>query len=246
MVRRPVAEPGRAPGGGGAAGEGLGRSRGGFTSKLHLSADGLCRPLSLIVTAGQRADCTQFKPVLEKIRVPRIGPGRPRKKPDSLAADKAEQRTVPRVPAAPWYPAHDPGEDRQPGRPPTQRHTGRTATRLRRGSLQAAQHSRADDQPLETVPGRRHALRQARLRLPRHRDSGSPHHLATNLIGRTSPSSSRGRRRRTVKPIRAGYCPRPPPSDLRRWRALSRPVRPVPHGQAIRVTGTGTWARQRL
>ncbi|MFI1297727.1 IS5 family transposase [Streptomyces noursei] len=87
--RSAVAEPGRPPGGGGAAGEGLGRSRGGFTSKLHLSADGLCRPLSLIVTAGQRADCTQFKPVLEKIRVPRIGPGRPRKKPDSLAADKA-------------------------------------------------------------------------------------------------------------------------------------------------------------
>ncbi|MFD9437902.1 transposase [Streptomyces sp. NPDC060006] len=45
--------------------------------------------MSLIVTPGQRADCTQFKPVLEKIRVPRPGPGRPRKKPDSLAADRA-------------------------------------------------------------------------------------------------------------------------------------------------------------
>ncbi|KUM81713.1 transposase [Streptomyces griseorubiginosus] len=43
----------------------------------------------MIVTPGQRADCTQFKPVLEKIRVPRLGPGRPRKKPDSLAADRA-------------------------------------------------------------------------------------------------------------------------------------------------------------
>ncbi|MFE7358162.1 transposase [Streptomyces sp. NPDC057543] len=69
--------------------EGLGRSRGGFTSKLHLSADGRCRPLSLVVTPGKRADCTQFKLVLEKIRVPRHRPGRPRKKPDSLAADKA-------------------------------------------------------------------------------------------------------------------------------------------------------------
>jgi len=45
--------------------------------------------LSLVVTGGQRADCTQFKLVLEKIRIPRTGPGRPRKKPDSLAADKA-------------------------------------------------------------------------------------------------------------------------------------------------------------
>ncbi|WP_443047665.1 IS5 family transposase [Streptomyces sp. NBC_00354] len=87
--RDAVAEHPRPPGGGGAGGEGLGRSRGGFTAKLHLSADGRCRPLSLVVTPGQRADRTQFKLVLEKIRVPRLGPGRPRKKPDSLAADKA-------------------------------------------------------------------------------------------------------------------------------------------------------------
>ncbi|MFB7982814.1 IS5 family transposase [Streptomyces vinaceus] len=87
--RNAVAEPRRPLGGGGAGGDGLGRSRGGFTTKLHLSADGRCRPLSMVVTPGQRADCTQFKPVLEKIRVPKPGPGRPRKKPDSVAADKA-------------------------------------------------------------------------------------------------------------------------------------------------------------
>ncbi|WP_432104030.1 IS5 family transposase [Streptomyces sp. bgisy091] len=87
--RSAVAESARPLGGGGAGGEGLGRSRGGFTSKLHLSADGRCRPLSLIVTPGQRADCTQFIVVLEKIRMPRPGLGRPRKKPDSLAADRA-------------------------------------------------------------------------------------------------------------------------------------------------------------
>lgn len=51
----------------------LSRSRGGFTTKLHLSADGRCRPLSLIVTAGQRVGRTQFTPVLEKICEP--GPG---------------------------------------------------------------------------------------------------------------------------------------------------------------------------
>ncbi|WP_373032562.1 IS5 family transposase [Streptomyces sp. NRRL B-2790] len=60
-----------------------------MTSKLHLSVDGRCRPPSLVVTPGQRADCTQFKPVLEKIRVPRPRQGRPRRKADSLAADKA-------------------------------------------------------------------------------------------------------------------------------------------------------------
>ncbi|MGW1437018.1 IS5 family transposase [Streptomyces griseus] len=84
----PWQQPARPAGGGGAGGEGLGRSRGGFTSKLHLSADGRCRPLSLVVIGAQRADCTQFQAVLAKIRVPRVGSGRPRTKPDSLAADK--------------------------------------------------------------------------------------------------------------------------------------------------------------
>jgi len=83
-----VAKPARPPGGGGGPGEGLGRSRGGFTTKIHLSADGRCRPLSLLITPGQRADCTQFQAVLTKIWVPRQV-GRPRAKPDSVAADKA-------------------------------------------------------------------------------------------------------------------------------------------------------------
>lgn len=89
-----MAEPRCPPGGGGAGGEGLSRSRGGFTTKVHLSADGRCRPLSLVVTPGQRADCTQFEPVLEKIRVPRTGLGRPRKTPDSLAADKTPHADI--------------------------------------------------------------------------------------------------------------------------------------------------------
>lgn len=42
-----------------------------------------------MLTGGQRADCTQFEVVLDRIRVPRTGTGRPRTKPDSLAADKA-------------------------------------------------------------------------------------------------------------------------------------------------------------
>ncbi|WP_436846542.1 IS5 family transposase [Streptomyces niveus] len=87
--RKAMGETVRPPGGGGAGGEALGRSRGGFTTKIHLSADGRCRVLSLLLTAGQRADCTQFEPVMERIRVPRLGPGRPRTTPDSVSADKA-------------------------------------------------------------------------------------------------------------------------------------------------------------
>ena len=47
------------------------------------------RPLALIVTAGHRHDSPQFQPVLEAIRVPRTGPGRPRTRPDKVRADKA-------------------------------------------------------------------------------------------------------------------------------------------------------------
>ncbi|MEV3856951.1 IS5 family transposase [Streptomyces sp. NPDC050095] len=82
------------PGGGGAAGEALGRSRGGLTTKIHLAADGRCRPLSLVLTPGQRADCTQFEAVMDKIRVPRLGAGRPRRLPDSVGADKAYSNSL--------------------------------------------------------------------------------------------------------------------------------------------------------
>ncbi|MFE7958470.1 IS5 family transposase [Streptomyces sp. NPDC057413] len=68
---------------------GLGRSRGGFTTKIHLACEQGQRPLSLLVTAGHRHDSPQFQPVLEAIRVPRTGPGRPRSRPDKVRADKA-------------------------------------------------------------------------------------------------------------------------------------------------------------
>ncbi|MEU9858942.1 IS5 family transposase [Streptomyces sp. NPDC047974] len=67
----------------------LGRSRGGFTTKLHLAVEQGQKPMSIVVTAGQRWDSPQFAPVLEKVRVPRIGPGRPRVRPDRVRADKA-------------------------------------------------------------------------------------------------------------------------------------------------------------
>lgn len=39
---------------------GLGRSRGGFTSKLHLAVEQGQKPMSIVVTAGQRGDSPQF------------------------------------------------------------------------------------------------------------------------------------------------------------------------------------------
>jgi transposase len=67
----------------------LGRSRGGLTTKLHLAVEGGQRPLSIVVTAGQCGDSPQFAAVLGGIRVPRVGAGRPRTRPDRVLADKA-------------------------------------------------------------------------------------------------------------------------------------------------------------
>jgi transposase len=68
---------------------GLGRSRGGLTTKLHLACEQGQKVMSLVLTAGQRGDSPQFAAVLERIRVPRLGPGRPRTTPDRVLADKA-------------------------------------------------------------------------------------------------------------------------------------------------------------
>ncbi|MET9205414.1 MULTISPECIES: IS5 family transposase [Streptomyces] len=68
---------------------GLGRSRGGFTTKLHLAVEQGQKPMSIVITAGQCGDSPQFEPVLERVCVPRIGPGRPRVRPDRVRADKA-------------------------------------------------------------------------------------------------------------------------------------------------------------
>ncbi|MEU5002637.1 transposase [Streptomyces sp. NPDC021622] len=67
---------------------GLGRSRGGLITKLHLAVEQGQKPLSLLVTAGQRHD-SPIQPILEGIRVARIEPGRPRTRPDKVRADKA-------------------------------------------------------------------------------------------------------------------------------------------------------------
>lgn len=67
----------------------LGRSRGGLTTKLHLACEQGRKPLSTVLTAGQRGDSPQFVPVLRGIRVPRPGGGRPRTRPDRVLADKA-------------------------------------------------------------------------------------------------------------------------------------------------------------
>ena len=59
-----------------------------MSSKIHAAVDSAGFPLAFVLTPGQAGDCPQFRAVLEKVRVP--GPvGRPRTRPDAVAADKA-------------------------------------------------------------------------------------------------------------------------------------------------------------
>jgi transposase len=46
----------------------LGRSRGGFSTKIHILVDGLGNPLRVCLTAGQRHDSTQAQTLLEGYR----------------------------------------------------------------------------------------------------------------------------------------------------------------------------------
>ncbi|MFE9443985.1 IS5 family transposase [Streptomyces sp. NPDC006602] len=77
-----------------AARQALGRSRGGLTTKVHLAVDGRGLPLSIVLTPGNVNDSTVFETVMDGIRVPRTGPGRPRRRPDRVLADKAHSSRV--------------------------------------------------------------------------------------------------------------------------------------------------------
>jgi transposase len=59
--------------------EALGYTRGGFSTKLHLSCDGKGRPLSVEISAGQRNESTQLETLLKGI---------PLRCPEHLLADR--------------------------------------------------------------------------------------------------------------------------------------------------------------
>ena len=69
--------------------EGLGRSRGGVTTKVHLVADSRCRPIARVTTAGQRHDSVAFTAVMADILIIRSAGSPPRTTPDRVLADKA-------------------------------------------------------------------------------------------------------------------------------------------------------------
>ncbi|AEM84003.1 transposase IS4 family protein [Streptomyces violaceusniger Tu 4113] len=97
---------------------GLGRSRGGLTTKLHLAVEQAQKPMSIVITAGQRGDSPQFEQVLNKIRVARTGSGRPRTRPDRVRADKAYASRKNRAHLKTGHSLHHAREGRSGPQPP--------------------------------------------------------------------------------------------------------------------------------
>jgi len=76
----------------------LGSSRGGWSTKTHLSVDRRGRPLSVRLTPGQSGDNPQLLPLIDDISVPARGlGGRPRSRPDCVIADKAYSHPSTRI-----------------------------------------------------------------------------------------------------------------------------------------------------
>ncbi|RNI19621.1 IS5 family transposase [Flexivirga caeni] len=67
----------------------LGTSRGGWSTKTHVAIDRHRGVMAFVLTPGQHGDSPQMITVLNQIRVPRPGCGRPRTRPDWVLADKA-------------------------------------------------------------------------------------------------------------------------------------------------------------
>ena len=81
----PPAPAGPAPSGG----EALGRSRGGFSTKIHVRAEGYGKPVTFHLTGGERHDSVALPALLDAGAVRRKHGGRPRLRPRRVVGDKA-------------------------------------------------------------------------------------------------------------------------------------------------------------
>jgi transposase len=80
-------------------GEGLGRSRGGLSIKIHTVVDGRGPPMRILITPGQAGDDPRLLPLLDGIRVARPGPGHQRVRLEAVIVDKPYSRAEPAIAA---------------------------------------------------------------------------------------------------------------------------------------------------
>ena len=65
----------------------LGRSRGGFSTKLHVLCEGRGLPITVAITPGQQHEVTMLEPLLDSVAIAGK-PGRPRRRFATVAGDK--------------------------------------------------------------------------------------------------------------------------------------------------------------
>ena len=130
----------------------LGRSRGGFGTKIHLVADSDGTPLAVHVTPGQTHEVAGFESVVDAVRIPQAF-GRPRTRPLRMAGDKGydvpwvrdwlrRRRITPIIPEK-----HKP-HGRKPGRPLVSRRRHLSSSQRDRTRDQLAQARSANCDPL--------------------------------------------------------------------------------------------------
>jgi len=73
---------------GGQGHEALGHSRGGFSTKIHLRAEGGGKPVAFVLSGGERHEALYVGALLTAGRIQRPGRGRPRTRPSQLLGDK--------------------------------------------------------------------------------------------------------------------------------------------------------------
>lgn len=89
--------------------EALGRSQGGFSTKIHIQAEGMGKPMQVSLSEGQTSDVKGFGELNTQIKVKCKGRGRPKQRPRYLVGDKGYdsqairrtlryQRTTPVIP----------------------------------------------------------------------------------------------------------------------------------------------------
>ncbi|WP_442320568.1 transposase [Amycolatopsis thermophila] len=107
----------------------IGRSRGGWTTKIHRVVDGNGRGLVTLLTPGQAGDSPMFEPLMAHLRVPRLGGGRARTRPDRVRGDKAySSRAIRTHLRSRGIRAVIPEPADQAGHPPSTRSTTAAAT----------------------------------------------------------------------------------------------------------------------
>ena len=66
----------------------MGRSQGGFSTKIHLRAEGGGKPITAVLTGGERHEQIALEALLDQGAIRRQGRGRPRLRPRRVAGDK--------------------------------------------------------------------------------------------------------------------------------------------------------------